>query len=145
VWSDVSNILARAMAQRDQLRTHETAQLIKRGCGIKGRLLDGLLREVLTGACQLDHGGLAALTSRFPFADLETFDGGSTRMLELPAFTPVGGAALLGATGGWLPRAGAAGPGGRRGRTRSRGHRAGRAVGRPAYPPPTWPLCAKTG
>ncbi len=40
-----------------------------------GRLLDGTLREVLAGACQLPHGGLVVLTSRFPFADLETFDG----------------------------------------------------------------------
>jgi tetratricopeptide (TPR) repeat protein len=68
-----------------------------------GRLLDGLLREVLTGACQLPHGGLVILTSRFPFADLEAFDGGSARMLEVPALTPVEGAALLAAEGGgWL-------------------------------------------
>ena len=72
-----------------------------------GRLLDGLLREILTGACQMDHGGLVVLTSRFPFADLEAFDGGSARMLELPAFTPAEGAALLAAAGGgWLPEAG---------------------------------------
>jgi tetratricopeptide (TPR) repeat protein len=69
-----------------------------------GQLLDGLLREVLTGACQLPHAGLVLLTSRFPFADLETFDGSSARMLELPAFTPAQGAALLAAGGGaWLP------------------------------------------
>ena len=69
-----------------------------------GRLLDGLLREVLAGACQLDHGGLVVLTSRFPFADLEAFDGGPARMLEVPAFTPAEGAALLAAGGGgWLP------------------------------------------
>src|SRR5262249_17092045 len=69
-----------------------------------GRLLDGLLREVLTGACQLDHAGLVVLTSRFPFADLGTFDGSSARMLELPAFTPTEGAALLATAGGrWLP------------------------------------------
>ena len=44
------------------------------------------------------------LTSRFPFADLEGFDGSSARMLEVPAFTPVEGAALLAAGGGgWLP------------------------------------------
>jgi tetratricopeptide (TPR) repeat protein len=71
-----------------------------------GRLLDGTLREVLSGACRLDHGGLVLLTSRFPFADLETFDGGSARMLEVPAFTPAEGAALLAAAGGgWLPEA----------------------------------------
>ncbi len=69
-----------------------------------GRLLDGLLREVLAGACQLPHAGLVVLTSRFPFADLEGFDGGPARMLEVPAFTPVEGAALLAAAGGgWLP------------------------------------------
>ena len=69
-----------------------------------GRLLDGLLREVLAGACQLHHAGLVVLTSRFPFADLEGFDGGPARMLELPAFTPAEGAALLAAAGGgWLP------------------------------------------
>ena len=69
-----------------------------------GRLLDGLLREVLTGACQLEHAGLVVLTSRFPFADLDAFDGSSARMLEVPAFTPAEGAALLAAGGGgWLP------------------------------------------
>jgi tetratricopeptide (TPR) repeat protein len=69
-----------------------------------GRLLDGLLREVLTGACQLSHAGLVVLTSRFLFADLETFDGAPARMLELPAFTPAEGAGLLAAAGGgWLP------------------------------------------
>jgi hypothetical protein len=68
-----------------------------------GRLLDGTLREVLTGACRLSHGGLVLLTSRFPFADLESFDGSSARMLEMPAFTPAEGAALLAAVGGdWL-------------------------------------------
>jgi tetratricopeptide (TPR) repeat protein len=69
-----------------------------------GRLLDGLLREVLTGACQLDHAGLVVLTSRFPFADLEGFDGSRARMLEVSAFTPTEGATLLAtAGGGWLP------------------------------------------
>ena len=71
-----------------------------------GRLLDGLLREVLTGACQIEHAGLVVLTSRFPFADLEAFDGSSARMLEVPAFTPAQGATLLAAAGGgWLPEA----------------------------------------
>ena len=69
-----------------------------------GRLLDGTLREVLAGACQQDHGGLVVLTSRFPFADLEGFDGGRARMLEVPPFTPAEGSALLAtAGGGWLP------------------------------------------
>ena len=69
-----------------------------------GRLLDGPLREVLTGACQMRHAGLVLLTSRFPFADLETFDGGAARMLELPPFSRGDGAALVAAAGGgWLP------------------------------------------
>jgi tetratricopeptide (TPR) repeat protein len=68
-----------------------------------GRLLDGTLREVLAGACQQRHGGLVVLTSRFPFADMEAFDGTSARMLEVPPFTPGEGAALLVAAGGdWL-------------------------------------------
>ncbi len=69
-----------------------------------GRLLDGTLREVLTGACQLDHGGLVMLTSRFAFADLDGFDGGPARMLDVPPFTPSEGATLLAASGAdWLP------------------------------------------
>jgi hypothetical protein len=69
-----------------------------------GRLLDGTLREVLVGACQRSSDGLILLTSRFPFADLETFDGSSARMLEVPPFTPAEGAALLAVSGGsWLP------------------------------------------
>jgi len=69
-----------------------------------GRLLDGTLREVLAGACQRPGGGLVLLTSRFPFADLEGFDGTSARMLEVPPFTPAEGAGLLAAAGGgWLP------------------------------------------
>ena len=69
-----------------------------------GRLLDGTLREVLAGACQQPCGGLVLLTSRFPFADLEGFDGTTARMLEVPPFTPAEGSALLAAAGGgWLP------------------------------------------
>jgi len=46
------------------------------------------------------------LTSRFPFADLERFDGTSARMLEVPPFNPAEGAALLaGAGAGWLDAA----------------------------------------
>jgi SIR2-like domain len=68
-----------------------------------GRLLDGTLREVLAGACQQPGRGLIMLTSRFPFADLEAFDGGTARMLEVPPFTPAEGAQLLAAAGaGWL-------------------------------------------
>ncbi|HET9255753.1 MAG TPA: hypothetical protein VFO16_11185 [Pseudonocardiaceae bacterium] len=62
-----------------------------------GRLLDGTLREVLTGACRIGHAGLVVLTSRFTFADLEDFDGGAARMLDVPPFTPVEGAVLLAA------------------------------------------------
>ncbi|MGH8966959.1 MAG: SIR2 family protein, partial [Actinomycetes bacterium] len=69
-----------------------------------GRLLDGTLREVLIGACQAEHTGLVVLTSRFYFADLEGFDGGAARMLDVPPFTPTEGAALLASSGGgWLP------------------------------------------
>ncbi len=69
-----------------------------------GRLLNGTLREVLVGACQPGHTGLVVLTSRFPFADLESYDGGSARMLDIPPFTPAEGAALMAAAGGgWLP------------------------------------------
>jgi tetratricopeptide (TPR) repeat protein len=68
-----------------------------------GRLLDGTLREVLSGACLQRHGSLVILTSRFPFADLEAFDGDRARMLEVPPFTPAEGSALLAAAGGyWL-------------------------------------------
>ena len=69
-----------------------------------GQFLDGTLREVLAGACQQLQSSLILLTSRFAFADLETFDGGSARMLDVPPFTPAEGAALLAAAGGdWLP------------------------------------------
>ena len=69
-----------------------------------GRLLNGTLREVLTGTCQLQHGGVVVLTSRFPFADVEGFDGDAARMLDVPAFTPAEGAGLLAVSGGgWLP------------------------------------------
>ena len=69
-----------------------------------GRFLDGLLRAVLTGLCQRDHGGIAILTSRFPFADLESFDGAAARMLDVPPFTPAEGAELLNRAGGdWVP------------------------------------------
>ena len=68
-----------------------------------GRLLDGMLRTVLTAACQAPHDGLVLLTSRFPFADIEPFDGGPARMLDVPPFTPDEGAALLEQTGvDWL-------------------------------------------
>jgi tetratricopeptide (TPR) repeat protein len=69
-----------------------------------GRFLDNLLRAVLTGFCQRTHPGLVVLTSRFPFADLESFDGAAARMLDVPPFTPAEGAELLARTGGdWVP------------------------------------------
>ena len=69
-----------------------------------GRLLDGTLREILAGACNQPGTGLVLLTSRFPFADLEGFDGTAARMLDVPPFTPAEGSALLAAAGGsWLP------------------------------------------
>jgi hypothetical protein len=68
-----------------------------------GRLLDGTLREVLAGVCQQPNGGLVLLTSRFPFADLEAFDGSSARMLDVPPFTLAEGSALLAAAAAdWL-------------------------------------------
>ena len=80
----------------------EVAQEGPAGVGF-GRLLDSTLREVLSGACQLNHRGLIVLTSRFPFADLETFDGGTARMLEVPPLTPAEGSELLAAShGDWL-------------------------------------------
>jgi hypothetical protein len=69
-----------------------------------GRFLEDLLRAVLSGLCQRDHAGLAILTSRFPFADLESFDGAAARMLDVPPFTSAEGAELLNRAGGdWVP------------------------------------------
>lgn len=68
-----------------------------------GRFLDGVLREILTGACRLDGPGLVVLTSRFPFADLEGFDGSSARILELPPLTPAEGSSVIQALGGGWP------------------------------------------
>jgi SIR2-like domain len=68
-----------------------------------GRLLEGVVRAVIVGACQMSHGGLVVLTSRFPFADVEQFDGGATRILDVPSLTPPEGAELLQSAGaGWL-------------------------------------------
>jgi tetratricopeptide (TPR) repeat protein len=68
-----------------------------------GRLLDGTLREVLVGTCRVRQPGLICLTSRFPFADLESFDGSAARILEVPPFTISEGTQLLDrAGGGWL-------------------------------------------
>jgi tetratricopeptide (TPR) repeat protein len=68
-----------------------------------GRFLDDLLRVILSGLCRRDHAGLALLTSRFPFADLELFDGATARMLDVPPFTATEGAELLSRAGGdWL-------------------------------------------
>jgi hypothetical protein len=49
-----------------------------------GRLLDGTLREVLTGLARLEHRSLVVLTSRFPFADLAGFDGRPVEELVEP-------------------------------------------------------------
>jgi tetratricopeptide (TPR) repeat protein len=71
--------------------------------GAPDRLLSGALREVLTSACQRKHTGLIILTSRFPFPDLEPFEGSRARMMELTPLTTADGAALLAARGGsWL-------------------------------------------
>ncbi len=68
-----------------------------------GRLLDGTLREVLVGACWGRHESLIVLTSRLPFADLESYDGGSARMLDMPAFTISEGSDVLASAGAeWL-------------------------------------------
>ncbi len=69
-----------------------------------GRLLEGIVRDVLVGMCVGEQQGLALLTSRFPFADLEPHDGTAVRMLDTPPLTATEGAALLGRSGaGWLP------------------------------------------
>ena len=70
-----------------------------------GKFLDGPLQEVLTGVCQseIEHGSLVVLTSRFRFEDLETFDGQTARMREVPPLTADEGSELLAACGGnWL-------------------------------------------
>ena len=69
-----------------------------------GRLLDGTLRAVLTGHCLLaNSSSLIVLTSRFPFADLETFDGGAARMLDVPPLKVHEGVSLLQLSGvAWL-------------------------------------------
>jgi hypothetical protein len=67
-----------------------------------GRLLDGPLRRILTTVAT-NGTALLVLTSRFPFADVEQFDGTTARMLDVPALTPTDGANLLATTGGdWL-------------------------------------------
>jgi nucleoside phosphorylase len=60
-----------------------------------GHLLNGLLRQTLTGACRSTMPSLILLTSRFPFADLAAFDGTTARMMDLPPLTPEEGAAVL--------------------------------------------------
>ena len=104
-----------------------------------GRLLDGTLREVLAGACQLRHGGLVLLTSRFPFADLETFDGGSRPDAGGAPVLPRRGRGAGGRRRRWLAaRAGAAGAGRGGGRARPGRHR----LGWPARRPPPADLTA---
>jgi tetratricopeptide (TPR) repeat protein len=60
-----------------------------------GRLLDGALRAVLTGHCLMDNKSLIVLTSRFPFSDLEHFDGTAARMLDVPPLALDDGVKLL--------------------------------------------------
>ncbi len=60
-----------------------------------GRLLDGALRVILTGHCLMDSTSLIVLTSRFPFSDLEHFDGTAARMLDVPPLTVADGVTLL--------------------------------------------------
>jgi tetratricopeptide (TPR) repeat protein len=68
-----------------------------------GRLLSGLLREALTTLARDRHAGLVVLTSRFPFADLERFDGGAARMLDVPPLTASEGSELfVNAGADWL-------------------------------------------
>jgi hypothetical protein len=68
-----------------------------------GHLPDDTLRTVLTLACQADRAGLVVLTSRFPFADLEPFDGAGARMLDVPPLSEEEGALLLRRSGAsWL-------------------------------------------
>ncbi|HKM55839.1 MAG TPA: AAA family ATPase, partial [Isosphaeraceae bacterium] len=61
-----------------------------------GSFLDGALRELLGAFCQQEHQGLAVLTSRFVFTDLERFLGTAFHQLELAGLLPDQGAALLG-------------------------------------------------
>ena len=68
-----------------------------------GILFDGNLRSILTGLCHSTSNSLAVLTSRFPFADVQQFDGGAARMLEVPSLTPKEGAEVLRFGAGWLP------------------------------------------
>jgi tetratricopeptide (TPR) repeat protein len=64
--------------------------------GRYGSFLSGKLREFLGAYCQQDNNGLAVLTSRFVFADLERFLGTSFHQLELTGLLPDQGAVLLG-------------------------------------------------
>ncbi|MHB9133703.1 MAG: hypothetical protein ACYDBB_21785 [Armatimonadota bacterium] len=60
-----------------------------------GTFIDGALREFLVGLCLREHGGLAVLTSRFMFTDLERYLGTVFHQLQLPGLSPKQGAALL--------------------------------------------------
>jgi hypothetical protein len=69
-----------------------------------GRLLDGALRITLVGLCETEHDSLVILTSRFPFADLELFDGGAVRIIDVPRLSAEEGSEVLSRTGGaWVP------------------------------------------
>lgn len=60
-----------------------------------GTFLDIELRELLVNFCARQQKGLAVLTSRFTFSDLERFLGTSFHQLELPGLLAEEGAALL--------------------------------------------------
>jgi tetratricopeptide (TPR) repeat protein len=60
-----------------------------------GAFLDGALRELLVALCSRLHRGVAVLTSRFMFADLEQFAGTAFHQLNLAGLMPEQGAALL--------------------------------------------------
>jgi SIR2-like domain len=69
-----------------------------------GRLLDQTLRTVLIQLCHDQHSGLVILTSRFPFADLEQFDGESARMLDVLPLSNDEAAVVLARSGAaWIP------------------------------------------
>ena len=110
-----------------------------------GRLLDGLLREVLAGACQLHHAGLVVLTSRFPFADLEAFDGGQRPDAGGPRVHPGRGRGAAGRRRRRLAaRAASGGTWWRRWTGTPWPSACWPGCSPPARPPPTWPPCART-
>ncbi|MEV6299131.1 trypsin-like peptidase domain-containing protein [Actinoplanes sp. NPDC051861] len=94
---EIAGALVRLLHQVPVILVLDGLEVVQEGpdSGGYGRLLDGLLREVLTAACRRRHASLIVLTSRFPFADLQRFDGSGLRVLDVPPFTPAEGASLL--------------------------------------------------